>query len=87
MKLNLIHFLSTLIQCKKFSSLSLFQIPSLIKEKEECDSDLISIICLVDPGQYRPLDELIRTETCGKGRLELIDLKEVNDNEEELGET
>ena len=45
------------------------------------------MICLVDPGQYRHIDETLRNETLGKGLLELIDLKEVKDNEEELGES
>jgi ribosome maturation protein SDO1 len=58
-----------------------------VKEKEESESDSFSVVCLVDPGQYRHIDETLRHETSGKGRLELIDLKEVKDNEEELGES
>ncbi len=38
-------------------------------------------------GQYRHIDELLRNETLGKGHLELVDLKEVKDEEEQLGET
>lgn len=38
-------------------------------------------------GQYRRIDELLRHETQGKGHLELVDLKEVKDSEENLGET
>lgn len=32
-------------------------------------------MCLIDPGQYRILDELIKNETSGDGVMELVDLK------------
>lgn len=62
---------------------SLKQIPSLVNEKEERNPDGVIVVCLVDPGQYRKIDELLQ----GKGHLELVDLKEVKDSEEELGDT
>lgn len=40
--------------------------------------------CLVDPGHYRTIDELIRAETKGQGSLELLNLKEVLEGEEVL---
>lgn len=66
---------------------TLKQVPSLINEKEEKVDDVIIVVCLIDPGQFRRIDELLRNETQGKGHLELVDLKEVKDSEEQFGET
>ena len=52
------------------------------EDKTECD---ISLVLLIDPGQYRPLDEMVRNQTQGKGLLELVDLKEVAETEERPG--
>jgi ribosome maturation protein SDO1 len=38
----------------------------------------------MDPGQYRAVDEIVRTETRGQGTLELISLKEVAEGDETL---
>ncbi len=57
----------------------------MTKEKEEKSEDDMIIVCLVDPGEFRKLDELVRNETSGKGQLELLDLKEVVDSEQQLG--
>lgn len=37
----------------------------------------VSVVCLLDPGHYRQLDEMVRAETKGAGRVELISLKHV----------
>ncbi|CAL1684452.1 unnamed protein product [Lasius platythorax] len=52
-------------------------------EKEEWDRSL-TMICLIDPGQYRGIDELLRSETKGTALLELINLNEVIEGEELL---
>ena len=41
-------------------------------------------IILIDPGCYREIDELLRTETKGKGHLEVLSLKEVEEGDEKL---
>ncbi len=43
------------------------------------------MVMLVDPGQYRTLDEVVREETKGKGSVEIVDLKEAVEEEEKLG--
>lgn len=53
-------------------------------ETEEWDNGSLTIICLIDPGQYREIDELIRSETKGTALLELINLNEVAEGEELL---
>jgi ribosome maturation protein SDO1 len=41
-------------------------------------------VCLIDPGHYREVDEIVRSETRGHGILELVNLKEVTEGEEIL---
>lgn len=53
-------------------------------EKDEKVDDDIVMVCLIDPGQYRTLDETFRNETQGKGTLELVNLKEVVEEEEKM---
>jgi len=52
-------------------------------EKEEFSSGL-ELVCLVDPGCYRQIDDLISKETRGKGKVEVLNLKEVEESEELL---
>jgi len=44
----------------------------------------LEMIVLTDPGNYRLLDEMISRETKGKGKLEVITLKEVLEGDEVL---
>ncbi|KAL1451774.1 hypothetical protein WDU94_006122 [Cyamophila willieti] len=53
-------------------------------ETEEWSGGGLLMICLIDPGKYREIDELVRTETRGQGQLELLNLKEVTEGEEVL---
>jgi ribosome maturation protein SDO1 len=46
-------------------------------ESEEKNEGDVSLVLLIDPGQYRPLDEMVRDQTQGKGLLELLNLKEI----------
>lgn len=41
-------------------------------------------IFLIDPGCFREIDELVRQDTKGKGHLEVVSLKDVNDEEERI---
>lgn len=41
-------------------------------------------VCLIDPGHYREVDEIVHSETKGHGLLELMNLKEVTEGEEML---
>ncbi|EPZ34939.1 Ribosome maturation protein SBDS domain-containing protein [Rozella allomycis CSF55] len=56
----------------------------LIKIEEEDWSDTFDATCLIDPGQYRLLYELIQQESKGKCILEMLNLKDVDDKEEIL---
>lgn len=53
-------------------------------ETEEWDCGSLTIFCLIDPGQYRTIDELVRSESKGTALLELINLQEVIEGEELL---
>lgn len=51
-------------------------------EEDGWDAGTVTLIALIDPGQYRHIDEALRTDTKGAGTLELLNLKEVVDVEE-----
>lgn len=53
-------------------------------ESENWNSGTLNFVCLIDPGHYREIDEMVRTETKGSGSLELMNLKEVIEGEELL---
>uniref|UniRef100_A0A3Q2PZU8 Ribosome maturation protein SBDS n=1 Tax=Fundulus heteroclitus TaxID=8078 RepID=A0A3Q2PZU8_FUNHE len=54
-----------------------------VVESEEFDEEL-EMVCLVDPGCYREIDELINCETKGRGTLEVLSLKDVEEGDETL---
>ncbi|NXY08760.1 SBDS protein, partial [Pteruthius melanotis] len=57
----------------------------LIKVIESEDfQEQLEIVCLIDPGCFREIDELIRSETKGKGSLEVLNLKDVEEGDEKL---
>ena len=41
-------------------------------------------VCLMDPGCYCKVDEVVRTETKGKGMVEVLSLKDVEEGDEIL---
>nr|KAF6490900.1 SBDS ribosome maturation factor [Molossus molossus] len=41
-------------------------------------------VCLIDPGCFREIDELIQKETKGKGSLEVLNLKDVEEGDEKF---
>ncbi|XP_068629911.1 ribosome maturation protein SBDS [Battus philenor] len=53
-------------------------------EEENWESGTAVIICLIDPGSFRNLDEMIRTDTKGNGQFELLNLKEMVEGEQAL---
>lgn len=50
-------------------------------EAEEWESDL-EIVCLIDPGCFREIDEIVRKETKGRGSVEVLSLKDVEEGDE-----
>lgn len=51
-------------------------------ESEEFNGSEFETNILVDPGVFRELDDLVRSETKGKGELEVLSLKDVKEDEE-----
>lgn len=57
----------------------------LMKVVESEDySQQLEIVCLIDPGCFREIDELIKKETKGKGSLEVLSLKDVEEGDEKF---
>lgn len=53
-------------------------------EEENWESGTANLTCLIDPGSFRNLDDMIRTETKGSGQFELLNLKEMVEGEQAL---
>ena len=51
-------------------------------ETEEFLGSSMQMICSIDPGVFRELDELLRNETRGQGQLELLSLMDVAEGDE-----
>ncbi|XP_014231729.1 ribosome maturation protein SBDS [Trichogramma pretiosum] len=53
-------------------------------ENEDWNSGTLDMVCLIDPGHYRAIDEIVRSETKGSGFIELLSLKEITEGDEVL---
>lgn len=49
--------------------------PHISKIEEENKGDEYELVVLIDPGEYRTLDEKFQAQTKGKGTLEILDLQ------------
>lgn len=54
-----------------------------VVESEDFD-DQLEMTVLVDPGCFREIDEVIRCETKGRGNLEVLSLKDVEEGDEKF---
>lgn len=52
-------------------------------ENEEWDPDFEATI-LIDPGSFRPIDELLKEQTRGQATFEVLSLAVVEDTDEQL---
>ena len=41
-------------------------------------------VCLIDPGSFREVDEVVRSDTRGKGSVEVLSLKDMEEGDEIL---
>lgn len=53
-------------------------------EDKNFSADELSMTMLIDPGNFREVDDLVRSETKGRGLIDVINLKEVQEGEESL---
>lgn len=53
-------------------------------EEDDWNQGTVTLVGLIDPGQYRIIDDLVRAETKGEGSMELLNLKEIVEVEEIL---
>lgn len=53
-------------------------------ESEDWQGGDLEMVCLIDPGCYRIIDETLRAETRGRGTLEMISLKDIEEGDERL---
>jgi len=55
-----------------------------VVEEKDFSTGGLTVVILTDPGNYREIDELVRAETKGKGLIEVLNLKEIQEGEETL---
>jgi len=53
-------------------------------EEETMEGEEVVVIILMDPGQYRNIEDLVKQETQGVGSIEVLSLKEVRDDVETM---
>jgi len=53
-------------------------------EAENWSDKTLDLVCLIDPGCFREIEDLVRAETKGRGTVELLNLKDVKEGEEQL---
>ncbi|CAO3609149.1 unnamed protein product [Cunninghamella blakesleeana] len=53
-------------------------------EEEDYEAEEIEVIALVDPGKYRSINDILQTQTKGKGQLEIMNLREKEEGDEQL---
>ncbi|KAJ3082690.1 hypothetical protein HK102_001507 [Quaeritorhiza haematococci] len=61
------------------------KLAKLIASTEDEDwSDEYELICLIDPGNFRGINEVVQGETKGKGQLEVLSVRETEEGNEQL---
>ncbi|KAF8357305.1 sbds-1 [Pristionchus pacificus] len=53
-------------------------------EVDNYDEAGLELVGLLEPGQFRGLEEMVKKETKGEGRVEILSLKDVNEGELEI---
>lgn len=48
------------------------------------NTDVFVQVCLIDPGHYRKLEEEVREGTKGRGSIEVLSLKDIEEGDEML---
>jgi len=62
------------------------KVHKLIKstESEEYGADNLEIVCTIDPGSFREIDEMFNSETKGKAQIEVLSLKVTAEGDEKF---
>jgi len=55
-------------------------------ESEEFTGQTMQIICSIDPGVFRELDQIMSAETKGRGQLELLSLTDIGEGDASLND-
>ena len=55
-------------------------------DNEEFLSSSMQLICSIDPGVFRELDDLINSEARGQGQLELLSLMNITEEDESFND-
>lgn len=53
-------------------------------EREDWTDGTLNLLCLMDPGKYREIEDLVHKESKGAGNVELLSMREITEGEEVL---
>ena len=51
---------------------------------EDWVGDALEIVCLVDPGHYRAIDEVVQADSKGRGVVNILETRAVDDSDVQL---
>ncbi|KAJ3299142.1 hypothetical protein HK104_009936 [Borealophlyctis nickersoniae] len=54
----------------------------LTKVEDEDWGEEYELICLIDPGNFRPINDIISSETKGRGQMEVLSVRDTEDGDE-----
>lgn len=60
----------------------LSKLKSVEIENEESEEDQMSVVFLIDPGEFKDVDEMVKAETKGSAFLEVLSYKEISTEEQ-----
>lgn len=73
------------LPAKESKAAKLVLLPVVAKvESEEWDGDVLEMVCAIDPGAYRQIDEIVRAQSKGRGSVEIVSVRNVEGGEKEL---
>eukprot|EP00053_Salpingoeca_punica_P005646 m.55708 g.55708 ORF g.55708 m.55708 type:complete len:252 (-) comp13336_c0_seq4:723-1478(-) len=53
-------------------------------ESQDWQGDILEIVSSIDPGNYRPIDEMVRAQTRGQGSVDILSVKNVEGGDQEI---
>lgn len=77
-----LHFILPVNEGKNLKD-NLKPLKKVVVESEDYNRQL-EIICLIDPGYFREIDEMVKKETKSKGILVVLSLKDVEEGDEKV---
>lgn len=66
------------LQAKQVKANVVTHVASVVSEEWAGD---LEMVCLVDPGSYRTIDEVVQSETRGQGAVNILETRAMDDSD------